>query len=338
MANDLRPDRIMNTGLGFLASKVLLSAVELNLFTELAGEPGDVAALSRRLGLHPRGARDFLDALVALGFLRREDRIYSNTPEADHYLDERKSSYVGGFLKMANNRLFPTWARLTDALRTGQPQKADSAGEGVDYFSAAYADPVERREFLEAMTSGTRSAGVKLARKFPWSECSTFVDVGAAQGDLAAQIARAHPRLRGTGFDLPAVEPLFAEYIEQNGLSDRVAFKAGDFFRDDLPGADVVIMGHVLHDWDLETKKMLVRKAHAALPDKGALIVFDAMIDEERSASSFGLLMSLNMLLVTEGGFDYTGADCIQWLEEAGFRDVRLEHLSGPDWMVIGRK
>jgi hypothetical protein len=323
------PDRILQT-------KALLSAVEIGLFTELAKHPGDLATVQGRLGLHPRGARDFLDALVALGFLLRSDGIYSNTPETALYLDKAKPTYLGGLLEMANHRLYPFWGNLTEALRTGQSQNESKGGQ--DPFVALYADPSRLREFLRAMSAVSRSSNQVIARQFPWENVRSCVDIGTAQGDLVTQIALAQPHLQGIGFDLPEVAPIFEEYIASHDLADRVSFVGGSFFTDDLPKADVLLFGHILHDWDLETKRMLLRKAHAALPTGGAVIIYDSMIDDERSQNAFGLLMSLNMLIETPGGFDYSGSDCIGWLQEAGFTDCRVEHLGGPDSMVIGIK
>ncbi len=331
------PDRIFQTGLAFWASKTLLSAIELGVFTLLAAEDLSGEALISRLKLHPRAARDFLDALVALGFLRRADGRYGNTAETALFLDRQKPSYVGGMLEMANHRLYPFWGGLTEALQTGQPQNESKSGD-PDVFAALYADAARLKEFLSAMTGVSRGANMAIARAFPWAERRTFVDVGAAQGDLAVQIAQANPHLSGHGFDLPAVGPIFDEYAVATGVADRVTFISGDFFKDDLPAADVILMGHILHDWDLPTKRMLIEKAFAALPSGGALIVYDALIDDERSVNAFGLLMSLNMLIETPGGFDYTGADCMGWMREAGFGDLRVEHLLGPDSMVIGIK
>jgi hypothetical protein len=333
---ELSPDRILQTGLSFWASKTLLSAVEMALFTELAQQPGDLESVRDRLGLHPRSARDFLDALVALGFLERSDGVYRNTAETGLFLDKAKPSYIGGILEMANNRLYPYWGELTTALRSGEPQN-ESKG-GLDPFAALYADPAKLREFLRAMSGVSRGANLAIATKFPWNRYQSCADIGTAQGDLVSQIALAHPHLRGIGFDLPATQPVFEDYIASLGLGERVTFQGGDFFQDDLPTADVLLFGHILHDWDLETKRMLLRKAYAALPEGGAVIVYDAIIDDERKENAFGLLMSLNMLIETPGGFDYSGADCIGWMKEAGFRDCRVEHLVGPDSMVVGVK
>ncbi|MCH7986492.1 MAG: methyltransferase [Acidobacteria bacterium] len=332
----LTPGRIMQLGLGFWGSKALLSAVELGVFTELAKEPLDAKMLAERLRLHPRSACDFFDALVALGMLYRNRSKYTNTTETDFFLDRAKPSYVGGMLEMANARLYPFWGSLTEALRTGKPQNEIKKGE--DLFSVLYGDPKRLRVFLQGMTGLSLGAARVIAAKFPWGEYKTFIDIGGAQGGVPVQVALAHDHVSGGNFDLPVVGPIFEEYVASFGLSDRLRFYPGDFFKDPLPQADVLIMGHILHDWNLEEKKMLIAKAYKKLPAGGALIVFEAVIDDERRKNAFGLLMSLNMLIETQGGFDYTGADCLGWMREIGFQKTRIEHLDGPDSMVIGFK
>lgn len=330
-------EKILQTGLAFWASKTLMSAVEMGVFTELSRGPERFDAISGRIGLHSRSARDFLDALVALGFLERKGGLYSNTPETDLFLDRNKSSYMGGVLEMANHRGYPFWGHLTEALRTGAPQNEIKTGK-PGLWETLYADPARLKEVLAAMTGISRGANMTIARAFPWADYRTFVDVGTAQGDLAVQIALANPHSRGVGFDLPQVAPVFEEYVAAVGVADRVSFVPGDFLKEDLPKADVVLMGHILHDWDLPTKKMLIKKALDALPAGGALIVYEAIIDDDRSKNAFGLMMSLNMLIETPGGFDYTGADCASWMKEAGFSATRVEPLMGPDSMVIAVK
>ncbi len=337
MSQQPTPEKILQTGLAFWPAKTLLSAIEMGVFTELAKGPETYEGLRGRLGLHARSARDFLDTLVALGFLQRSGDTYSNTTETDLFLDRRKPSYVGGILEMANHRLYAFWGNLTEGLRTGLPQNEVKSG-GPGLFETLYADPARLKEFLAAMTGLSHGANLTIAKNFPWKNYRTFVDVGTAQGDLAAQIARANPHLRGCGFDLPEVAPIFEEYIAGVGMADRVTFAPGSFFDHDLPKADVVLMGHILHDWDLPTKKMLIRKAFDAVPKGGAFVVYKAVIDDDRSKNAFGLMMSLNMLIETPGGFDYTGADGSRWMMEAGFSSTRVEPLVGPDSMVVGIK
>ena len=237
---------------------------------------------------------------------------------------------------MCNHRLYGFWGHLTTAVRTGESQNESKGGH--DPFTALYADPARLREFLRAMSGVSRGANMAIGRQFPWSGYTTFADIGTAQGDLAVQIALAQPHLRGIGFDLPEVGPVFEEYAATHQLAGRLEFRGGSFFTDELPQAEVLLFGHILHDWDLETKRMLLRKAHAALPPGGAVVVYDAIIDDARKENAFGLLMSLNMLIETPGGFDYTGRECIGWMQDAGFRDCRVEHLVGPDSMVVGIK
>ncbi len=331
------PERIMQLGLGYWGSKTLLSAVEIGLFTELAKGSLNFETLAERLMLHPRSARDFLDALVSLGMLERDGDRYSNTPETDLFLDRAKPSYIGGILEMNNARLYRFWGSLTEALRTGQPQNEAKGGE-EDFFTALYADPGRLRGFLEAMTGISLGAAMAIANKFPWDRYETFIDVGTAQGGLPVQVALAHNHLSGGGFDLPPVGPIFEEYVDSHGLGERLRFYPGDFFEDPLPTADVLVMGHILHDFGLEEKRLLLEKAYEALPEGGALIVYEALIDDERRENTFGLLMSLNMLIEMPAGFDYTGADCRSWMRDAGFRESYVEHLVGPDSMVVGIK
>jgi precorrin-6B methylase 2 len=330
------PDAIMQLGFGFWGSKALLSAVELGLFSELAAGPLEGEELRRRLGLHERSAGDFFDALVALGMLERDDGHYANTPETDLFLDRAKPSYVGGIMEMANARLYPFWGALTEGLRTGSPQ--NEAKHGEDFFGALYADPARLAQFAAAMSAVSIGVGQVIAAKFPWSDHKSVVDIGCAEGAVPVQIALAHEHISGGGFDLPPLAPIFDQYVAGFGLGERLSFTGGDFFEDQLPEADVLVMGHILHDWNMEEKRQLLRNAYDALPDGGALIVYEAIIDDERRSNAFGLLMSLNMLIETPGGFDYTGADCRGWMEEAGFRESYVEHLLGPDSMVVGIK
>jgi SAM-dependent methyltransferase len=332
----LTPDGIMQLGLGYWGSKTLLSAVELKLFGVLSeAGPLDAEELRDRLALHPRSARDFFDALVALGMLERTNGRYSNTAETDLFLDPAKPTYIGGVMEMSNARLYTFWGSLTEGLRTGQPQSEAKTGGG--FFETLYADPEALAQFTAAMTGLSRAAGEAIAAKFSWRDYGSVIDIGCAQGAVAVAIATAHDHLTGGGFDLPPVEPIFNSYITRFGLADRLRFSPGNFFEDPLPSADVLIMGHVLHDWDLEQKRLLLQKAYDALPTGGVLIVYEAIIDDDRRYNSFGLLMSLNMLI--EGvGFDYTGADCRGWMADAGFSKSYVEHLAGPDSMVVGIK
>lgn len=332
----LSPDKILQLGFAFWGSKALLSAIGIGLFTELGNQKLSLVVIRERLHLHARSAHDFLDTLVSLGMLERDKGLYSNTAETAAFLDRNKPHYMGGMLEMCDKRLYGYWGNLTEGLRTGEPQ--NEAKTGGDLFDAIYKDQASLSHFLQAMTGLSLGTAHAIARQFDWAPYKSFVDVGCAQGALPVVVARAHPHLKGIGYDLAAVKPIFEEYVEEQGLADRLIFAHGDFFKEPLPKADVVVMGHILHDWNLEEKRLLIKRAYDALPKGGAFIVFEALIDDERRKNTFGLLMSLNMLVETRGGFDYTGADGCSWMREAGFSKTSVHHLIGPDSMVIGIK
>lgn len=329
-------DRIEQVAFGFMASKVLFSAIHFGVFTELAKGSLGGQTLTERLALHPRSARDFLDALVALGMLERRGELYSNTTEADFYLDRAKPTYIGSFFEMYNVRDYPFWGSLNEALRTGEPQNEIKGGE--DLFSALYSKPEKLRLFLRSMTGHSLPSAIAIARKFPWQKYKTFADIGTAEGCLPVQVALSNPHLVGEGFDLPTVRPFFEEYVASFGLQERLRFRNGDFFKDPLPSADVLVMGMILHDWNLADKRALLKKAYDALPRAGSLIVYEHLIDDERRKNVAGLLMSLMMLIETQDGFDYTGADCCGWMREAGFTETYVEQLTGIESMVVATK
>jgi hypothetical protein len=332
----LTPNRIVELGHAFRGAKALISAAELGVFTTLAGAALNSDDLRERLGLADRGAQDFLDALVGLGLLQRDERgRYTNAPDAELYLDRRKATYIGGFLENLEAREYGLWGSLTSALRTGRPQ---TGFEAKAHFESLYSDPKRLDFFVNGLTGGSLPVAQAMAERFPWSQYKTLVDVGTAEGCLPVHIALSHPHINGGGFDLPILKETFDSYVERQGLSQRLQFYPGDFFADPLPAADVLVMGRILHNWDLPTKQMLLQKAHAALPPDGVLIIHERLIDDDRRVSAAGLLSSLNMLIMTAGGFDFTAADCIGWMQAAGFIDLRAEPLVAGQSMIVARK
>ena len=338
---DLNPSHIMQVGLGFFASKTLLSAVELGLFTELAKHPMTSAEIAKALALSSRAVPDFPDALVALGFIQRAgdgpDARYSNTPESAVFLDRNSSGYIGGILEMANARLYRFWVDLTEALKTGRPQN-ETKHSGESMFAKLYETPERLEQFMNAMSGISAGNFRAFAQKFDFSKFGTLCDVGGATGQLSCMVAAANAHMRCTSFDLPAVAPIATRKIAQAGLSDRVTAIAGDFFVDPLPSADVITMGMILHDWNLENKKLLIRKAYDALPEGGALVVIEALIDDARRENASGLLMSLNMLIEFGDAFDYSGSDFASWCREVGFRSFAVMPLTGPSSAAIAYK
>jgi hypothetical protein len=331
----------MQIGMGFWASKTVLSAVELELFTHLGDEPLTGEAVGERLGLHPRAIYDFLDTLIALGFLERDgdgsEGRYRNTPDTAVFLDKRSPAYIGGILEMANARLYRFWGDLTEALQTGEPQN-EVKHTGKPMFDELYSDPARLEQFMGAMAGISLGNCHALAEQFDFSRYGSVCDVGGATGQLCRVVAARHPHLRCTSYDLPVVAPIAERAIAGAGLSDRVSTASGDFFADPLPHADVITMGLILHDWNLERKMHLIRAAYDALPDGGAFIVIENLIDDARRENAFGLMMSLNMLIEFGDAFDYTGSDFAGWCREAGFREIEFLPLTGPTSAGIAYK
>ncbi|MFZ2450271.1 MAG: methyltransferase [Methylovulum miyakonense] len=341
MSQTQDPSRILQTGFGFWSSKVLLTAVKLEVFTALNSKTMTGLELGKQLGLHPRGIMDFFDTLVALGFLQRTgngpEALYGNTEETGLFLDKNSPAYVGGILEMCNDRLYQFWDNLETGLKTGQPQNEVRHSQ-KPLFEALYADLPRLEQFMGAMAGISRGNFTELANKFDFSKYQSLADVGGATGLLSIIVAQRHLHLTCTSFDLPEVTPMAMKAIDKAGLADRIKIASGDFFNDPLPKADVITMGMILHDWNLDKKKHLIRQAYAALPDNGAFIVVENLIDDGRRENAFGLMMSLNMLIEFGDAFDYTGADFWSWCQEAGFRRYEVIHLAGPCSAAVAYK
>jgi hypothetical protein len=337
----LDPSPILQTAFAFWSSKVLLTAVEFGLYTKLADRRMTGEELGAELGLHARGIADFFDALVAMQFLGREgdgpSAKYFNTPTTSLYLDQNSPRYVGGILVMLNARLFKFWHDLPEALRTGKPQNEAKHGR-KGMFEELYEELPRLEQFMGAMTGLSRINFEAFATKFDFTNFKTLCDVGGATGLLCMEVAKRHPHLHCTSFDLPPVEPIAQRHIAAGGLSDRVKTASGDFFKDPLPKADIITMGMILHDWNLEKKMQLIRAAYDALPPDGALVAIEALIDDARRENVFGLLMSLNMLIEFGDAFDYSGADFRGWCSEVGFQRFEVIHLAGPSSAAIAYK
>lgn len=338
---DHDPAPILQTAFAFWSSKVLLTAVEMGLFTSLGDRQLTGEELGGEMDLHPRAISDFFDALVAMKYLDREgngpEARYSNTEAGMVFLNEKSPRYIGGILTMLNARLFRFWNDLPVALRTGRPQNEVKHSQ-KPLFEELYSDLPRLEQFLGSMTGLSRISFEALAKKFDFKPFKTLCDVGGATGLLSIEVAKRHEHLQATSFDLPAVQPVARKAIAAAGMTDRVSTAAGDFFKDPLPRADIITMGMILHDWNLQRKMHLIRSAYDALPEGGALMAIEALIDDDRRENLFGLLMSLNMLIEFGDAFDYSGADFKKWCSEVGFKRFEVIHLAGAASAAIAYK
>ncbi|MFC3815183.1 methyltransferase [Lysobacter sp. GCM10012299] len=340
--NDLSPARIIEVGMGFWPAKTLLSAVDLDVFSRL-GAAGAMtgAELQASLGLSPRANPDFFDTLLALGFLERDgdgpQALYRNTAETALFLDRASKGYIGGFLSMANDRLYPFWSDLSEALRSGEPQN-EIKRTGASMFDELYRDPARLEQFMWAMAGISAGNFKAFAEAFDFSRYTTLCDVGGATGQLSMAVARRHPHMRCISADLPVVTPIAEREIAKAGLSDQVRAQSLDFLTQPLPSADIITMGLILHDWNLEGKRHLVRAAYDSLRKGGAFVIIENLIDDDRRENAFGLMMSLNMLIEFGDAFDFTARDFDGWCREAGFERTEVLPLGGPASAAIAYK
>ncbi|MFI9256714.1 methyltransferase [Streptomyces sioyaensis] len=318
----------------FYKWRTVLFAVELGLFTALLHTPMTPAGVCDRFGIGRRGAADFLDSLVSVGLLERADGdgAYRTAPLAARFLDGEKAAYLGRFLQQADAR----WSRVGEGLLTGEPQNGARPGAGM--FVRQHRSRQEWRAYYGGMDALNGPSGRALVDAFDWGTVKRVTDVGGARGNVLAELVRAHPHLEATVFDLPAVEPVFTEHMAELGLTGRVAFRPGDFFRDALPESEVVVFGHVLHDWDVEQRRQLARRAFEAVAPGGYALAYDTMIDEERRTKTNSLLVSLNMMLCTPGGSEYTPSEGARWFEDAGFAEVSHRPLAGDDTLLVAHR
>ncbi|MFJ3659065.1 methyltransferase [Streptomyces sp. NPDC090119] len=329
------PGPLIKLTIADCAAKVLHSAVALGVFGAVAEGPADADHIAAETGLHSRMAADFLDALAGLGLLERTGDRYANTPLAQAYLVPGTPTYLGGFVELTNETLYGTWGRLTEALTTGAPQHLDPDKGG--FVGDKHKDPQKMKRFFAGLDAYSDRMGVELAGRVDWSRHSSFVDLGGARGNLAAVLVREHPHLKAGVFDLERTRPLFTEHVGRLGFTDRVEFTGGDFFTDDIPPADVIVLGHILHGFDTDRRKELLRRVHAAVNPGGQILVYDRMIDNERSSAE-RLLSSLHMRLVSQDGSEYRVGDLHDWLREAGFADVTADPLLGTHTLVTATR
>jgi predicted O-methyltransferase YrrM len=331
----------MEVGMAFWPARTLLTAVKLGVFTELGSGAKTGAELRDALGLHERSTPDFFDTLVALQFLERdgdgESGKYRNTAETGLFLDRNSPAFMGGFLEMAHDRLYRFWGDLHEALQTGKAQNETKHG-GAGVFEELYKQPERLEQFMDAMAGISAGNFQAFAQKFDFSKYKTLTDVGGATGLLSTLVAKQNPHMTCTTTDLPPATEIARRKVAEAGMSDRVKAEPVNFFTDEFPKADVVTMGMILHDWNLEKKMMLIRKAYDALPDGGAFVAIENIIDDARRENAFGMMMSLNMLIEFGDAFDFTGADFDGWCREVGFKRTEVIHLAGPASAAIAYK
>ena len=331
------PIAIMQMVSGFWVSKTLASAVELGVFSRMSGKKVQAEEFAPLFGLQPRPAEMLLSACTALGLLERQDGHYQNSALAEEFLVKGKPYYFGGVVTMLDRRLYLPWNRLTEALKNN---RAQTWGEHDGIFEAISANPDEQRNFTESMHSFSIQSGKALAGTFDFSTYKQLLDIGGGSGAYCIEAARKFPNLRGAVYDLAPALEIAREKIAEANLTDRIEIRPGNFFEDDLPqGFDVHLLSMILHDWTPDKNLSILRKSFQALRAGGTLIVSELMMDDDKSGPVPAALMSLNMLIETEGR-NYTWTEYTEWMKQAGFENIQRVPIFSPgaNGLLIGSK
>ncbi len=329
---------------GFAPAKVIAVACHFDLFSLLSHKALTGEEIQQQLKLHPRGTYDFLDCLVAMNLLEREGNgtqgIYKNSDTATLFLCKSSSYYVGNVIQqLFDNRLYQSWYNLEEALLTGMPQsELKHIDNSENLFDLLYSETEKLEHFINAMSGISALTAVMLAEKHDFNQYACVCDVGGAGAKMSTTLAQHYTKPKFISFDLPEVAPIAEKEIKKANLEQRVHIINGSFFTDPLPKADALIMSHILHDWDLEKKKMLLQKSYDALPDNGTLIVIETFIDNERRSNLAGLLMSLNMLIELGDAFGYTPQNLEDWCRPIGFKSFETLALTADKYAVFVRK
>ncbi|MFR9729471.1 methyltransferase [Saccharopolyspora sp. MS10] len=329
---------IMNMVYGLWVSQTLVTAHERDVFGRFAERPGMTPGeLADVLGLQERPVEQLITTCAALGLLQRDGAGYRNTPMTDKYLLRGGEDYVGGWIEVVSRHDYPGWLKLDEALATNKPTAWDTEKQTSMFDNT---DTVLVETFWEGMAAISRPTAQAVAGAVDLSDARSLLDVGGGGGAYAVGMTRAYPQLRATIFDLPFVCDLTEKKVQRTELSDRISFAHGDFFNDPLPtGQDVVLLSMILHDWDEDQCKHILRSCYDALKPGGRLLVSELLVDDTKDGPLDATLMSLSMLVETFGR-NYTGAEYREWLLEAGYTDVEIRPFDAPaaNGVVVARK
>ncbi len=321
----------------FRRSKTMFAALELGVFDALADGPATSDALAGRLTLDPAALKRLLDGCVGLQLLERQGDAYANTPAATAYLRSDSPRRLTGYLKYSNAVLWDLWRHLEDAVREGTNRWEQLRGRTGALFSHFFEDEAAKHDFLMGMHGFGQISSPKVVAAFDLGRFRTIVDLGGATGHLTIAACERYPDLRGIVFDLPAAVPLAREIVGASAVADRIEVVAGDFFTDPLPEGDLFALGRILHDWTEPKCRTLLERIHERLPAGGALLIAEAVLDDDHSGPRWPLMQDLNMLVCTEGG-ERSLPEYAALLTRAGFARVEGRRTGAPGDAVLAYK
>jgi len=332
------PGALLGQAMAFQQAKLVLTGLEIGLFTLLSNGPATEPQIRQGLSLHARGTQHFLLALVELGVLEKVGDSYRNSDDVQRFLvPGNGDGYMGGFLTAANRVMYPAWGKLAEALRTGEPQAATYTGD-ADMFDQLYGNEAKKSDFVSMAEDASRPLIPALARVFDWAAHTTVLELGGCRGNVLAHIVKAHPHLQGTVLDLPPLEGAFNDHMSALGLTGKLSFHSADFFNDELPASDVLAIGHCMVDWTDDQRAALIKNVFPAVRPGGAFLVWDPIIVDGEDSYLRNLVRSLNLQLMTPHGVNYRLEPFKETLYEAGFADVSHLSIGNDVTLVVARK
>lgn len=322
------PDDLQQTLRAFQESRVLLTALELDVFSTV-GAGATAAAVAKMLGTDPRATETLMNALVALGMLTKQEGVFQNTPVAARYFVEGSADSARA-ATLHTAHLWWRWSALTECVRAGTSVTHEEMAERGDEWT---------RAFIAAMHRNAREWAPRVVEAVGADGVGRMLDVGGGSGAYSLAFAQANPRLQAEVFDLETVVPIAQSHIEKAGLSARVKTRVGDLRRDSLgEGYDLALVSAICHMLSPEENKDLLRRCHAALAPKGRMVIQDFILEADKTRPRQAALFALNMLVGTRAGSTYSEEEYAVWLREAGFDEVRRLHLPGPSGLILATR
>ena len=334
----ISPIPLMQLATAFWGFKTLATAIDMDLFTRFSTSPMTAQELAQWFRIEERPAEMLLTGCAGLGLLCKQNGRYCNTPLAEKFLVRAGRYYFGGFVSMLNRRLYSGWDKLPEALSTNRPTTWDPDKQSSLFEGA---DPAMMQTFWQAMHSLSIFTARALGEAVDFSAFRKLLDVGGGSGAFDIELCLRYPNLSATVYDLPFVTEIAKGRVAEAGLDDRITSRSGDFFADPkYPPHDVILLSMIMHDWSEQEDRAILRKCYEALPPGGAVIISELLVNDEKSGPAPAALMSLNMLIETVGGRNYTSAEYRVWLEDIWFREVRVVwfEAAGANGAVIGYK
>ncbi len=322
--DEMSIDEIKRTAIGFQESRIILTAVELDLFSVLGKEMMTSTEVARSLGTDERATNRLMNALTAMGVLRKIESSFSNTEATARYLDRESPDYMAGLLHSA--ALWKSWSKLTQVVKEGEPAERER-------------DERDLKSFISAMHERAQNTAPKIVEMLDLSGVNEVLDVGGGSGAFSMTFVRSKRDIKATVFDLPDVIPLTRKYVQQEGLDDRIDTLAGDYKVDDFGrGYDLVFLSAIVHINSSEENQELIKKCANSLNPGGQVVVQDFIMDESRTTPGFGAIFALNMLVNTPSGDTYTESEVKGWLENAGLKSIERKDTRTVTSLIIGRK